>query len=308
MRVAFLGTSTFACPALEAVARAHEVALVVTQPDRRAGRQGELKPPPIKALAENLGIPIAQPAKINTEDAIAQLAESSPDVTVVAAYGQILRPKVFEIPPMGTINIHASILPAYRGAAPVRWAIVRGETVTGVTTFFIDAGMDTGDMLLKRELEIGPDETAGELENRLAELGAETILETLSGLSAGTLKATPQPDEGITYAPILTRDDGRVDWSKSAREVHNHVRGMAPWPGAWTELSGKRVKLLRSARTEVAAGRIEPGALAAPESGRLLIGCADELLEILDIQREGRPRTDGRSFLNGLQRDARFGW
>jgi len=306
MRVAFLGTSPFACPALQVLAGEHEIVYIGTQPDRPAGRRRALKPSAVKTLAEELDLAVHQPIKINREEAVAELHQARPDVTVVAAYGQILRPAVFDVPRLGTINIHASLLPAYRGAAPVRWAVTRGETTTGVTTFLIDAGMDTGDILLKRSLDIGPNETAGELEERLAALGAEAILETLAGLEAGTLTAQPQPEEGVTYAPILKREDGRVDWSDSAMAAHNRVRGMSPWPGAWTSLGETRIKLLRSIRTRIGAGRAEPGAVALPETGRLLIACGDELLEILEVQREGRPRTDGRSFLNGLQPGTRF--
>lgn len=306
MKVAFLGTSSFACPALEAVASRHDVSLVVTQPDRPAGRRGVLSAPPVKEAALRLGLAVDQPAKINTSDAVRRLSAAEPEAIVVAAYGQILRPDIFTIPPLGTINIHASLLPAYRGAAPVRWAIVRGETTTGITTFLIDKGMDTGDLLLRRSLDIEPDETAGVLEDRLATLGAETILETLDGLLSGTIQPEPQPVDGVSYAPMLARDDGRIDWAVSALDVHNKIRGMSPWPGAWTTLDGVRIKVLKSVRTDISVGEIEPGAVALAETGRLLVGSHDELIEILAIQREGRPRTDGRAFVNGLRGGVRF--
>jgi len=306
VRIVFLGTGSFACPALKAMADAHDVALVVTQPDRPAGRGGGLREPPAKELATRLGLPILQPERVKADDAVEAIRAASPDVAVVAAYGQILKERVFAIPSLGTINIHASLLPAYRGAAPVHWAIVRGETETGVTTFFIDAGMDTGDMLLQRGLDIGPDETAGALERRLAEVGASLILDTLDGVDAGTLSATPQPDEGVSLAPMLRREDGRVDWTKSAAEIHNLIRGTNPWPGAWTKLGEERVKVHASARTGIGRGSAEPGEIALGETGRLLVGTGGELIELLEVQREGRPRIDGKAFLNGLRGAARF--
>lgn len=260
----------------------------------------------MKTAARNLGLPTEQPERINTEPVIDRVRAASPDVIVVAAYGQMLKPNLFGIPPNGTINIHASLLPAYRGAAPVQWALVRGERTTGITTFLIDRGMDTGDLLLLRDLEIGPDETAGELGTRLAELGAAVLLETLDGISSGTIVPRPQPADGVTFAPMLTRDDGRIDWSASASDVHNLIRGTSPWPGAWTILRQERIKVHRSVRTGVLKGSVEPGEIALPETGRLLVGCSDELIELVGLQREGRPRVDGDAFLNGLRSARRF--
>jgi len=307
LRIVFVGTADFASPALAALERRHEIPLVVTQPDRPAGRKGRLREPPVKTKACELGLPVAQPDRINALDAVDQLAEAAPDVIVVAAYGQILKPDVFNIPPHGTINIHASILPAYRGAAPVRWAIVRGEETTGITTFLIDRGMDTGDILMSRALAIEPDETAGELEGRLADLGASVIVETLEGVADGTIVPRPQPDEGVSYAPILKRSDGRINWSTDASTTHDLVRGMSPWPGAWTSLGDERIKVHRSARTEIRKGSAKPGAIVLAETGRLLVACGSELLEILEVQREGRPKVDGAAFLNGLRETSRFG-
>lgn len=307
MRVAFLGTSDFAVPALEAVAGRYQVVLVVTQPDRPAGRHATLTAPPVKLAAAALGLEVAQPERINRDEAVARLRDARPNVLVVAAYGQLLRPAVFESAPHGAINIHASILPRYRGAAPVNWAIARGETTTGITTFAIDQGMDTGPVFLQRSLAIGRDETAGELEPRLARLGAEVIVETLRGLEDGTLVAIPQPAEGVTLAPKLGRDDGRIEWTHPARDIQNLVRGMNPWPGAWTTLAGDRVKIHRATLTDIAVGRLVPGALGPREARRLLVACSDRLLELVDVQREGRPRTSGAQFLNGLPPGAVFG-
>jgi methionyl-tRNA formyltransferase len=305
MRLAFLGTSPFAVPALRALASRHDLVLAVSQPDRPVGRHAIVAPTPVKRAATDLGIPVFQPDRINREDAVAVLHDARPDALVVAAYGQLLRPSVFDLAPRGAINIHASILPSYRGAAPVNWAIVRGETTTGITTFRIDAGMDTGPMFLARPLAIGANETAEELELRLAGLGAEVILETLAGLESGTLAARPQP-EGATLAPKLGRDDGRIDWTRPASDVRNLVRGMNPWPGAWTTLAGRRIKIHRAALTQIGVGALGAGSPGPREAGRLLVACGDRMLDIEEIQREGRPKTSGAEFLNGLLRDAVF--
>jgi len=306
VRLVFLGTSEFARPALVALADRHEIPLVVAQPDRPAGRRGALRPPPIKKEAASLGLSVFQPERINAEGSLDRLRAAAPEAIVVAAYGQLLKPGVFELAPRGAINIHASLLPAYRGAAPIQWAIIRGETETGITTFLIDAGMDTGDLLLQRRLDIGPDETAGELEARLARLGAEAIVETLDGLRGGTLAPRPQPEEGVSTAPRLSRDDGRIDWSAPAHRIHDLVRGTSPWPGAWTLLDGERVKMHRTARTSVESGRIPPGGIGLRETDRLLVGTGDRLIEILEVQREGRPRVRGTDFLHGLRGPAVF--
>jgi len=306
VRLVFLGTSEFARPALVALADRHEISLVVAQPDRPAGRRRALRPPPIKEEAASLGLSVFQPERINADGSLERLRASAPDAIVVAAYGQLLKEDVFELAPRGAINVHASLLPAYRGAAPIHWAIIRGETETGITTFLIDAGMDTGDLLLQRRLDIGPDETAGELEARLARLGAEVIVETLDGLQGGRLAPRPQPEEGVSTAPRLSRDDGRIDWSALAHRIHDLVRGTSPWPGAWTLLDGERIKVHRTARISVESGRIPPGEIGLRETDRLLVGTGDRLIEILEVQREGRPRISGTDFLHGLRGPAGF--
>lgn len=306
MRLVFLGTSAFACPALTALAKVHEIALVITQPDRPAGRKRELKSPAVKVEAARLGLSIAQPERINDDEGLELLRKADPEVIIVASYGQILREAVFALPCLGTINIHASLLPRFRGAAPINWAIIRGEEQTGITTFLIDEGMDTGKILIKRPLAIGKDETAGELHDRLAVLGAQVILDTLNGIEAGTLKSTLQGDEVASLAPKLTRKDGRIDWGKGAHEIHGQVRGMNPWPSAFTHLGNERVKVHRTAITRVGCGDTLSGEITLRETGRLLVGTKDELIEILEIQRESRPRMSGRDFLNGLRGEARF--
>ena len=301
MKVAFLGTSAFACPALDALSRDHNVRLVVTQPDRPAGRGERLKAPPVKELASRLGLRIAQPPKVSTEEGVLLLREADPDVIVVAAYGQILRRSVFGLPRLGTINIHASLLPRHRGAAPVSWAIIQGDRETGVTTFFIEEGLDTGKTLLERSLSIGADETAGELHDRLAVLGADLIIETLRGIETQTVMAVPQDETKATHAPKLGRDDGQIDWTLSARQIHDHVRGMNPWPGAFARLGHERLKVHRTGITGVRRGAFQPGAIALAETGRLLVASADELIELLEVQKESRPRTTGRDLLHGLR-------
>ena len=301
MKVAFLGTSQFACPALEALALRHDVRLVVTQPDRPAGRGERLKAPPVKELAACLGLRLAQPLKVSSDEGVLLLREADPDVIVVAAYGQILRRSVFALPPLGTINIHASLLPRHRGAAPINWAIIRGDRETGVTTFFIEEGLDTGKILWKSSLPIGDDETAGELHDRLALLGADLIVETLERIEKGTVEPIPQDETTATLAPKLEREDGQIDWTLDARRIHDLVRGMNPWPGASTRLGEERLKIHRTAVTGIRRGAFSPGAIALAETGRLLVGTADELIELLEVQKESRPRMSGRDLLNGLR-------
>ena len=300
MNLAFFGTSEFACPALRAVDDAYGVKLVVTQPDRPAGRHAKLHPSAVKLISLERRLPLIQPKSINDPEALQVLSGLSLDAIVVASYGQLLKPAVFDLPRLGTINIHASLLPAYRGAAPVNWAIMRGEIRTGVATFFIEKGLDTGDMLMMDDLEIGPDETSIELEDRLAKLGAEVIVKTLNGLAAGSLHATPQPTNGVSLAPSLTRENGRIEWNQSATQIHNLVRGTLPWPGAWTTLGNHRVKIHSTQLTGMASGILQPGAIGPSESNRLLVGTADRLLEIMQVQREGKSSVHGCDFLHGM--------
>jgi len=306
LRLVFLGTSAFACPSLLALATVHEITLVITQPDRRAGRKQELSRPPVGIEADRLGLPVTQPERINSKETLRLLRQATPEVIVVAAYGQILREAVFSLPPLGTINIHASLLPRYRGAAPINWAIIRGAVETGITTFLIEAGLDTGKILLQRAVSIGWDETAGELHERLSFLGSEVILDTLAGLEAKTLEPVAQDEKEATVAPMLRREDGLISWQKRALELHNQVRGMNPWPGAYTHLGEARVKVHRTALTGVADGKVRPGEIVLRETGHLLVGTADDLLEILEIQRESHPRMTGCAFLNGLRRVTAF--
>ncbi len=271
---------------------------VVTQPDRPAGRGLRLRPPPVKEVAAALGLAVLQPKSINKPESLEYLQALAPDLLVVAAFGQLLKKPVLELPKHGCINIHASLLPKYRGAAPIQWAIIRGERWSGVTTFLIDEGMDTGPILLQRAVRIGEDETAGELEERLAHLGAELIVETVEGYLRGEIRAKPQPEEG-TLAPKIREEDTRIPWGKTAREIHNLVRGLSPSPGAYTTFRGKRIKVYRTkpAGDEEDA---EPGTIL-PTRKKLLVATGGGTLEILALKPEGKREMQGVDFLNGYR-------
>jgi methionyl-tRNA formyltransferase len=296
-RVVFMGTPAFAVPTLEKLVSAgYEIPLVVTQPDRAKGRGGALAASPVKETALRLGLQVYQPERVRRPEAQARLAELQPDAMVVVGYGQIIPQSIIDIPPHGIINVHASLLPKYRGAAPIQWAIVNGETRTGVTTMRIDAGLDTGDMLLKSETEIGPEETAVELGARLAPMGAELLVETLKGLAAGTIVPQKQDPAQATLAPILKKEDGEIDWGRPAAEIHNRVRGLLPWPGAYTFFRGQILHVWKARAAETIAG--EPGTLLP---GRKLIAACGQstAIELLEVQFEGRKRMSGEAFANG---------
>ena len=306
MNLAFFGTSKFACPALHALDDAFGIQLVVTQPDRPAGRHAKLHASAVKQAALGRDLPLIQPKSINDPESIRMLSDSSLDAIVVASYGQLLRPAVFALPKWGTINIHASLLPAYRGAAPVNWAIMNGEVETGIATFFIEKGLDTGDILMMEPLCIGPDETSIEVEDRLAHLGSSVIVKTIQGLESGVLVAAPQPTDGVSHAPSLSRQNGHIDWRLPSQQIHNLVRGTLPWPGAWTTLGNHRVKIHRSRMTDLPAGVVQPGEIGPAETNRLLVGTGDSLLEILQVQREGKSSVQGCDFLHGVHLPASF--
>ncbi len=294
----FLGTPEFAVPTLERiVAAGYRVLLVLTQPDRPKGRAGELAAPPVKQAALRLGLPVEQPERVRRPEVQARLAELKPDAMVIVGYGQIIPQSIIDIPPHGILNVHASLLPKYRGAAPIQWAIVNGETRTGVTTMRIDAGLDTGDLLLAAETEIGPDETAVELGARLAGMGADLLVETLVGLAAGTIAPRQQDSTRATLAPILKKEDGRIDWRRPAREIHNRVRGLLPWPGAYTAFRGQGLHVWKSREADVSASQ-PPGKLI-PGKGLLAACGGDTALELLEVQLEGRKKLSGQAFANG---------
>jgi methionyl-tRNA formyltransferase len=298
IRTVFMGTPDFALPTLEGLVEAGvQLIAVYTQPDRPSGRGKKLTPPPVKELACRLGIPVFQPVRLRDPSVIEKLRDLSPDLIVVVAYGQILPKSVLEIPRYGCINVHASLLPRYRGAAPINKAIVDGEQVTGVTTMRMDVGLDTGDMLVKRATEIGPEETAGELHNRLALLGREAMEETLQRLRAGKLTAEPQDDSFSCYAPMLKKEDGRIDWGLNAQTIHNLVRGMSPWPGAFTFLQGEMLKLGDTSVENGAGG--PPGTVLEAGSQEVRIACGQGVLRVRELQLPGKKRLAAADFLRG---------
>ncbi|HSP69176.1 MAG TPA: methionyl-tRNA formyltransferase [Bryobacteraceae bacterium] len=295
MRLVFMGTPAFAVPTLERiVAAGHEVVAVFTQPDRPRGRGQKEAMPPVKESAVRLGLPVHQPERIRTPDAVQQLRALAPDAMVVVGYGQILPQAILDIPPKGIINVHASLLPKYRGAAPIQWAIARGETRTGVTTMKIDAGLDTGDMLLRWETEIGAEETAVELGERLAVAGADLLVKTLAELP--TIAPQKQDEALAGYAPILKKEDGRIDWSMSAGEIVNRVRGLVPWPGCYGSLRGQRFHVWKARKADHA---FQAGGLHAIGK-KLYAGCKGGAIELLEVQLEGKKRMTAAAFLNGF--------
>src|SRR5271165_367550 len=296
----FCGPPQFAVPTLEALAAAgFRIRLVVTQPDRPKGRGLDLISSPVKQCALKLNLPVTQPERIKTnEEFRAQLTALKPEAIIVVGYGRIIPQWMLDLPPLGNINLHASLLPRYRGAAPIQWAVAQGETVTGVTTMRIDARLDTGDILLQRELAIAPDDTSLTLSPRLAAIGAELTVETLHGLQSGSITAQPQDNSRSTLAPILKKEDGQIDFSRTAKEILNRMRGFQPWPGAFTKFREKNVQILKAQATHDSL----PAAELAIRGERLLIGCAQNTsLEILEIQLEGKKRSSARDFIHGYR-------
>jgi methionyl-tRNA formyltransferase len=313
MRMIFLGTPDFAVPTLNhLVAAGHTVLEVVTQPDRPKGRKQELIPSPVKAAAQRHAIPVWQPERIRRPESVEHLRALNPDVMVVVGYGQILPQSIIDIAPLGIINVHASLLPELRGAAPIQWSIARGYPRTGVTTMRIDAGLDTGDMLQRWETAIGANETALELSPRLAEAGADLLIKTLTALCNGEIQPEPQDNSLATYAPILKKEDGHIDWSNPAQQIHNLIRGFQPWPGAYTSFRGQSLHLWRS-RLVAQQWNLTPGALVQAQSVRENASCAGienargvfaiagdgAALELLEVQLEGRKKMSAEVFANG---------
>jgi methionyl-tRNA formyltransferase len=339
MKLIFAGSPAFAVPTLERLVapgtEAHEIALVVTQPDRPTGRKQELQAPPVKEAALRLGLSVFQPEKIKSDESRAHLEAIQPEVMVVVGYGQILPPWLLELPRYGCVNLHASLLPAYRGAAPIQWAIANGDTKTGNTTMLMDPGMDTGAILLQWETEIGHEETAIELAQRLSVAGPELMIQTLGRLEAGTLTPQPQDNSRASRAPLLKKEHGHIDWTLPAQQIANRVRGFLPWPGCYTGFRGKKLQIQRArpyqsrererpdnameshpSRDREGAGhlsdsplptdpsrngKLQPGQLL-PTADALLVACGqDTILEILELQLEGRRRMTAAEFLRGVQ-------
>ncbi len=301
MRLIFLGTPAFAVPTLERIVEAgHQVLTVVTQPDRPRGRGRQSTPPPVKETAMRLGLPVYQPERVRRPEAVETLRALGAEGMVVVGYGQIIPQNVIDLVPLGIINVHASLLPKYRGAGPIQWSIINGEARTGVTTMRIDAGLDTGDMLLKRETEIGPGENAIELGRRLATMGADLLVETLEGLDRGTIVPQKQDSALASYAPILKKEDGRIDWALPSAAIHNRVRGLQPWPGAYTTFRGQTLQIWKARLCERSGAK--PGSLVSVKPP--LVVCGEGSLELLEVQLEGRKRISGADFANGQRLSA----
>lgn len=296
-QIVFMGTPDFSVPTLQALIDHHEVIGVVTQPDRPAGRGGKIRQSPIKQLALRHDISVFQPKRLRSEDAIAELKQWQPDVYVVAAFGQILPQAVLDIPLYRSINVHASLLPRWRGAAPIHAAIRAGDAETGVTIMKMDAGLDTGPMLSKRAIPITADETGQSLHDKLSQIGAELLIETLPGYLAGEIMPELQPDTGETYAPQIKKEEGEIDWSQAADSIERLVRAFTPWPGTYTHFDGKQLKLHAG---EVISGSAVAGQVVERE-GRIAIGTGSDLYAVTEVQLAGKTRSNIDDFVNGYQ-------
>lgn len=305
MRLIYFGTPEFAVSPLQTLLRSgHEVLAVVTQPDRQSGRGRHLKSCPVKLEAQKAGLRILQPARVREPEFIAELKALNPSAIVVAAYGQILPAAIIHLPELGCVNIHASLLPAYRGAAPINWAIINGEKITGITTMLMDEGMDTGPALLQKETEISPEDTAGSMSLRLSKIGADLLIPTLKGLESGEVKPVIQTG-AVSYAPLLKKDDGLINWLKSAEELCRFINGMNPWPGAYTMLENERIKIIKAAALD---GNAEAGSIARAGKEELIAGTGSGRLSILEIQPSGKAVMAVKAYLQGrrLKEGMRF--
>jgi len=302
LRIVFMGTAELACASLEKLAAQpdYEVVGAVTQPDRPKGRDLKLHPSPVKEAALRRKLPVLQPERARNDDFVRELRTLAPDLIVVAAYGQILPPSILELPLFGCVNVHTSLLPKYRGAAPIPWAILEDETETGVTIMKMDAGLDTGDILAQEATPIHPEDNAESLHDRLAALGANLLVQTIRGYVAEKISPRPQPAEGASYARKITKEDGLIDWSQPARVLWNRVRAFAPWPGAFTHLPAEpRAPLLKIWQAAVAQGTGPPGEILEANQAGIVVGCGSAALRILALQREGGRRLSAQEFLKG---------
>lgn len=299
LRAVFMGTPGFAVPSLAALAEAADVTLVLCNPDRPAGRGRSMASPPVKEEAVRRGIPVFQPEQARHPDAVARIAAEAPDLVVVVAYGQILPKSILDIPRLGCVNVHASLLPKYRGAAPINWAVARGESVTGITIMRMDEGMDTGPMLHVREMPIGGEDTAETMFSKLSLLGAEALREALRKRREGTLDETPQDAALATYAPKLTKEHGRIDWSRPAGEIRNLVRGMTPWPSAFAVHAGKTLKVLSSAVAGESGAAGEAGEVIALGRDGIAVACGEGVLLLQVVQPEGGKAMNGWAYAQG---------
>lgn len=301
MKVIFMGTPDFAVPVLQELFDSeHEVTAVVTQPDKARGRSGKLVFTPVKQFATEHGIPVYTPVRVKSPEFVEELSGIPCDVMVVVAFGQILSKEILDMPEYGCINVHASLLPRWRGAAPMQWAILSGDETTGITTMQMDEGLDTGDMLLKKEVAIAPDETGESLHDKLAALGGGLLLETLRRAEEGALEPEKQRDEESTYAKMLTKDMGRLDWNRGAVELERMIRGLNSWPGAYTGYKGKTLKLWRAEALPAESGEA-PGTVTGVTRDSIVVQTGEGCLRILELQLEGKKRMDAGSFLNGVK-------
>jgi len=298
LRVVFMGTPDFAVPALRKLSDVTDLILVVTQPDRKAGRGRKMTPPPVKVEAMNLGLEVLQPEKTGSRVFRDHISRLEPDLIVTVAYGKILKKRVLDIPEKGCINVHASLLPKYRGAAPVNWALIRGEKETGVSIMQMDEGLDTGPVLMQESIPVGPDETAGEVHDSLSDLGSRVLLKTIEQIDA--LVPTPQDDAVSSYAPKLSREDCRIDWNRTAAEVHNRVRGLSPKPGAFTFMNNCRLQILRSTPVSMCSG-YNPGDVTCSERGNMTVACREGGIELIEIKPAGKRSMRCEQFLAGRQ-------
>lgn len=312
MRVVFMGTPDFAVPSLRALAGMEEVEIVgvFTQPDRPVGRGHKLEMPPVKREALENGLNVLQFERVRRQEGLDAMRALKPDLVVTAAFGQILSRKLLDVPRMGTINVHASLLPRHRGAAPINWCLIQGERVTGVTTMLTDAGLDTGDMLLKRKVEIGENETAGELTERLAQVGADLLVETVRRYAAGEIAPEKQNENEMTYEPLLTKELGKIDWKQEAQAIANLVRGVNPWPGAYTAVEGGTLKIWLARPADAQTDRIPGTVIRASAKEGLFVACGGgTVLEILEMQAPNAKRMNAKTYLSGrkIEIGTRFG-
>lgn len=306
MRIVFMGSAPLACPSLEALLadNSYDVLAVVTQPDRPKGRSLRISACAVKVFAQNRGIAVLTPSNVNTSESINAVKQLKPDLIVVVAYGQILKKEVLGLPPEGCVNMHASLLPKYRGAAPIQWAIANGEQVTGVTTIFMSERMDAGDIILQKEVAIGHEDTAGSLHDKLAQEGAVLLSRTVEAIHSGRVTRTQQVEAEATFAPKLKREDGRIDWTKPAGEIYNRVRGFNPWPVCWCAAPTNRVRGEKTARLRVLKVRVEndsaqPGEVIDVSGGGPLVGTGEKSVRLLEVQPEGRKVMNGVAYLRG---------
>ena len=299
MRVIFMGTPDFAVPSLEALLTKHEVVLVVTQPDKPKGRGKKMVPTPVKACALEHGIPVLQPEKVKEQEFVEQLRSYEPDLIAVTAFGQILSEPILEMPKYGCINVHGSLLPKYRGAAPMQWSIIDGEKVTGITTMYMAKGLDSGDMLLKAEVEITDKDTFATIHDKMAVTGANLLLDTLDQLEAGTLERIPQDHDAATYAPMITKETGHIDWSKNRQDIINLIRGLNPVPAAYTIYEEEVLKIFGAVISDVQADDAANGEIVAVVKKGFVVKCGDGCLLITEVQARGGKRMMTDAYLRG---------